>query len=563
MAARMDRERPMKKLVITLVALAVPATLAWQNRIELLVWGAPKLRALLNPVPENVPTRWAVGPAEAEEPPAERAPNIILILTDDMGFNDISLYNGGAGDGSVMTPNIDAIAEQGVRFTNGYAANAVCAPSRAGIMTGRYSTRFGFEFTPFPRLGATIFNWMQELEPEPLPTYIDMDAVKSLPGDDLGDLGMPPGEVTIAEALKSAGYYTAHIGKWHLGSSKGMRPEQQGFDDSLNMAGMLYLPEDHPDVVNARREKDRIERMVWTTADYAAEFNGGGRFQPDGYLTDYYTREALKVIENNRNRPFFLYLAHWGIHNPLQALRSDYDALSHIEDHHLRVYSAMIRAVDRSVGAVTAKLEELGLAENTLILFTSDNGGAGYIQLPHINHPYRGWKLDHFEGGIHVPFMARWPARIRPGSVMNAPVHHVDLFHTIAAAAGAQVPTDRKLDGVDLMPFVTGEAQGEPHDTLFWREGHHQSVQHKGWKLIRAARPDKRWLFNLAIDPTEQVNLAASRPDKVAELEALLDAHNAEQAEPLWPSVLDGPQLIDKHGGQPYEEGDEYIYWPN
>ncbi|HEY5645451.1 MAG TPA: sulfatase-like hydrolase/transferase, partial [Pseudomonadales bacterium] len=552
-----------RKLLVALVVLVIAGAVAWQNRIELLVWGAPKLRAALNPVPENVPTRWAVGPAEAEAPPAERPPNIIVILTDDMGFNDISLYNGGAGDGSVMTPSIDAIAQQGVRFMNGYSANAVCAPSRASIMTGRYSTRFGFEFTPFPRIGATIFSWMQELDPKPLPSFIDMEALDRLPGEDLGDLGMPAEEVTIAEVLKAAGYYTAHIGKWHLGSSNGMRPEEQGFDDSLYMAGMLYLPEDHPDVVNAKREEDSIERMVWTTAEYAAQFNGGERFQPDGYLTDYYTREALKVIENNRNRPFFLYLAHWGIHNPLQALRSDYEALAHIEDHHLRVYSAMIRSVDRSVGAVQAKLEELGLAENTLILFTSDNGGAGYIQLPDVNRPYRGWKLTHFEGGTHVPFMASWPSRIRAGSLMNAPVHHIDLFHTIAAAAGADVPTDRKLDGVDLLPFVTGEATGSPHETLFWREGHHQSVQHQGWKLIRAARPDKRWLFNLIVDPTEQVNLAARRPEKVAELEALLDAHNAEQAQPLWPSITESPQLIDKHGGQPYEEGDEYIYWPN
>jgi arylsulfatase A-like enzyme len=553
----------MKNLMIVVVVLALAGAAAWHNRIELLVWGAPKLRQMINPVPENVPIAWSVGPEEATVPPGERPPNIILILTDDMGFNDISLYNGGAADGTLMTPNIDALAHEGMTFTNGYAANAVCAPSRASIMTGRYSTRFGFEFTPFPRIGATIFSWMQEIEQPTLPSFIDLDKVDALPGESYAAQGMPPEEITIAEVLKATGYYTAHIGKWHLGGTPGIRPEDQGFDDSLNLAGLLYLPEDDPDVVNAKREEDSIERMVWTTAEYAAQFNGIERFQPDGYLTDYYTREALKVIENNRHRPFFLYLAHWGIHNPLQAKRSDYDALARIEDHHLRVYAAMIRAVDRSVGEITAKLEELGLAENTLILFTSDNGGAGYIQLPDVNKPYRGWKLTHFEGGTHVPFMARWPARIAPGSTYTAPVHHVDLFHTIAAAAGASIPDDRKLDGVDLLPFLSGAAEGVPHDTLFWREGYHQSVQHRGWKLIRSDIPDKRWLFDLGSDPTEQVNLAEARPDKVAELEALLAAHNAEQAEPLWPSVMASPQLIDKHGGQPYEEGDEYIYWPN
>lgn len=551
----------MKKLVVGIIVIALLSALVWQQRIELLVWGAPKLRQVISPIPGNVPTSWTKGPDAPGASPVERPPNIILILTDDMGFNDVSLYNGGAGDGSVMTPNIDAIARQGVTLTNGYAANAVCAPSRASILTGRYSTRFGFEFTPFPRVGATIFRWMQDMEQPALPSFIDTAKADALP--DMTELGMPPEEVTIAEVLQDAGYYTAHIGKWHLGATDGMRPEDQGFDDSLYMSGVFYLPEDHPDVVNAKREEEGIERMVWTFAEYSAQFNGGERFQPDGYLTDYYTEEALKVIENNRHRPFFLYLAHWGIHNPLQATRADYDEFARIEDHHLRVYAAMIRSVDRSVARITAKLETLGLAENTLILFTSDNGGAGYIQLPDINKPYRGWKLTHFEGGTHVPFMARWPARIEPGSTLDAPAHHVDLFHTIAAAAGAAVPSDRKLDGVDLMPFITGEDTGIPHDTLFWREGHHQSVQHKGWKLIRAAQPDKRWLFNLADDPTEQVNLADAHPGKADELEALLAAHNAEQADPRWPSVMNSPQLIDKHGGQPYVEGDEYIYWPN
>jgi uncharacterized sulfatase len=224
----------------------------------------------------------------------------------------------------------------------------------------------------------------------------------------------------------------------------------------------------------------------------------------------------------------------------------------------------MIHAVDRSMGRITEALEEQGLSDNTLILFTADNGGAGYIGLPDINKPYRGWKLTHFEGGMHVPYMAKWPSRIDPGSVYDAPVHHIDLFHTIAAAAGVDVPTDRKLDGVDLLPFVNGERKGVPHETLFWRQGHQQTVLHRGWKLIRADRPENaRWLFNLALDPTEQHNLAESEPGKLAELEALLAAHNAEQAEPLWPSVLDTPQRIDKHGGAPFIASDEYIYWPN
>jgi len=562
----------MKKLSAIAVLLIIVGFAGWQQRVELLVWVAPKLLEITNPVAENRALSWSQGPEVASQDPADRPPNIVLIVTDDMGFNDISLYNGGAGDGTLQTPSIDALAEQGVSFTNGYAANAVCAPSRASMMTGRYSTRFGFEFTPFYKTGVTIFRWMEELQPSEIPLFLDeANAATMKP---IGELGLPPAEITIAELLKQQGYYTAHVGKWHLGSVDGMVATKQGFDDSLELKGVLYLPEDHPDVVNAKVQGDRIDRMVWATGTYSATFNGlgnpGEQFKPKGYLTDYYTDQAVEVIENNRHRPFFLYLAHWGVHNPLQASREDYDALSHIADHRLRVYSAMIRAVDRSVARVTQSLEDNGLADNTLIILTSDNGGAGYIGLPNVNKPYRGWKLNHFEGGTHVPFMAKWPAQINPGTSMDAPIHHNDIYSTIAAAAGVQVPQDRKIDGVDLLPYIRNEVEGEPHQTLFWREGHQQAVLHKGWKLISAEQsnlpqpaPRAKWLFNLALDPTEQNNLAADNLEKVAELETLLAAHNAEQVEPLWPSVFNAPQLIDKTSNEPFEEGDEFIYWPN
>ena len=557
----------MKKLITLLLIVTVAAWAGWQNRVEVLVWAAPKLSKLLRPVGPNVPTQWQQGPSTADTPPNERRPNIILILTDDMGFNDISLYNGGAADGSVMTPHIDAIAEQGVVFTNGYAANAICAPSRATLLTGRYSTRFGFEYTPIFKLGPKIFNWMNEIEQPPLPIIIDTETAATLPS--VEELGMPAEEITIAEVLQQQDYYTAHIGKWHVGSLNGMRPEDQGFDDSLYMKGTLYLPEDHPDVVNAKIEGDGIDRMVWATGQYAAQFNAGEPFQPVGYLTDYYTDEAIKVIEANRNQPFFLYLAHWGLHNPIQSTREDFDAFPHIEDHTLRVYAGMIRSLDRSVEKITQALEDNGLSDNTLVIFTSDNGGAGYIELPDINKPYRGWKLSHFEGGTHVPFMAKWPNKIAAATRYEQPIHHIDLFHTIAAAAGAPVPSDRKLDGVDLLPYVVGDNTNAPHQTLFWRQGYQQTVLHQGWKLIRTDQPDqpgagqKQFLFNLTEDPTEQTNLLLLRPDKVAELAALLAAHNAEQMEPLWPSVIQAPIPIDKTTNAGYEEGDVYLYWPN
>ena len=553
----------MKKLIIGIIVIGCMSFIAWQNRVSLLMFGIPILFNIMDPIAEEGMVNWSEGPNEASSDPSKRPPNIILILADDMGFNDLSLYNGGAGDGSLMTPNIDALGLEGVIFDNGYAANAVCAPSRATIMTGRYSTRFGFEFTPFPKIGITIMQWMQDTaEEEPkLKTFIDFD-LASKRGDIL-DLGMPSEQITIAEILKDKGYYTAHIGKWHLGQMEGSHPIDQGFDDSLSMIGTLYLPENHPDVVNSRNLNDPIDNMVWTVGRFSASFNKSDDFEPDEYLTDYYTNNAIKVIEENKNRPFFLYLGHWAIHNPLQSLKSDYDLHSHSGNHALSVYSGMIEALDRSVGKIVKTLEENGLSDNTLIIFTSDNGGAGYIELPDINKPYRGWKLTHFEGGMHVPFLAKWPSQIKKGTRFLSPIHHIDIFHTIAAAAGASVPKDRKLDGVDLIPYIQGENKEKPHKTLFWREGHHQSVLHKGWKLIKADRPDKRWLFNLDKDPTERNNLSKDNPTKVSQLEKLLALHNSEQAEPLWPSVLDSPMLIDKHGGQDYEEGDEYIYWPN
>jgi uncharacterized sulfatase len=553
----------MKKLILIGLFISLILVIAWQNRVNLLMAGLPVLLDITDPISKENPVNWSSGPNESNSEPSERPPNIILILADDMGFNDLSLYNGGAGDGSLMTPNIDALGLEGVVFDNGYAANAVCAPSRASIMTGRYSTRFGFEFTPFPKIGTTIFQWMLDTAKEEpkLKTFIDTELASVM--KDMLDKGMPSEQITIAEVLKNSGYYTAHIGKWHLGQKEGSHPLDQGFEDSLTMMGTLYLPEDHPQVVNSRNYNAPIDNMVWATGRFSASYNKSKQFEPDEYLTDYYTKNAVEVIEKNKNRPFFLYLGHWAIHNPLQSLKSDYDLHSDSGNHGLSVYSGMIEALDRSVGKIVKSLEDNGLTENTLIIFTSDNGGAGYIELPDINQPYRGWKLTHFEGGMHVPFMAKWPSEISKGTRYDKPIHHTDIFHTIAAAVGAKVPDDRKLDGVDLMPFVKGVNKSVPHETLFWREGHHQTVLHEGWKLIKSGRINKRWLFNLKEDPLEKINLVKENQSKVSELEVLLAKHNAEQAETLWPSVMESPQLIDKHGGQEYEEGDEYIYWPN
>ncbi len=519
---------------------------------------------------------WAQGPAA---PPAawatgQRPPNVILILADDLGFNDISLT--GTGAGGVATPNIDAIGKQGVNFVNGYTGNATCAPSRAALMSGRYATRFGYEFTPtdtrlpswFPTslfrpdamFARTIAEFPSSWEHKAI---FDEDAARTAAPP--GGKGLPASEITIAEQLKSRGYHTVHLGKWHLGEARGMRPEDQGFDESLGfiIGGQKYLPDDDPNVENSKQDFDPIDKFLWANLPFSVQFNGSKRFAPDRYMTDYLTEGAVTTIRNNRNRPFFLYLAYNAPHTPLQAFKADYDALPQIKDHRLRVYAAMIRGVDRGVGRVMAELKRQGLDDNTLVIFTSDNGGAHYIGLPDINRPFRGWKATFYEGGTHVPFMMRWPGKIAPGTTFAAPISHFDIYATASAAAGAPLPTDRKVDGVDVLPFVAGTASGVPHPTLFWRSGAYRVVRDGDWKLQLLERQPQPLLFDLASDPTERRNVAAQHPDVVAALTTKLNNHDSEQKPPAWLPLIHSPIAIDRPLGTPPKKGEDYIYWSN
>ena len=541
-----------------LAIVVVAAGIAWVFRMEILLEFV-EMRQHMDVAPTQ-PIEWESGPDPAGRPKTERPPNIVVILADDLGWNDLTWLGGGVAGGTVPTPHIDSIAQKGVHFANGYAANGTCAPSRAALMTGRYGTRFGFEFTPTPTGFSTMVPLLGNARQGVLRRTIVRDVGPSIPYD---DMGVPASEITLAELLKPAGYHNVHIGKWHLGLSGGMAPHDQGFDESLLMASGLYLPEDSPDVVNSKQDFDGIDRFLWRAMNFAASFNGGEPFEPGGYLTDYYTDQAVEVIEANRDRPFFLYLAHWAVHTPLQALKDDYDALSHIEEHRLRVYAAMVRSLDRSVGRVLDALRDNGLEENTLVFFTSDNGAPGYIGLPNVNAPFRGWKISFFEGGIHVPFFLKWPARLAGGQTFEAPVHGFDIFATAAAAAGVEVPTDRTIDGVDLVPYVAGHAEGSPHEALFWRTGGYQVVIADGYKLQASEPPGKAWLFHLVEDPTEQRNLADAQPGRVASLRKLLEEHNAAQAEPLWPSAVTSPINIDKTLLDADAPDDEFIYWFN
>jgi uncharacterized sulfatase len=508
-----------------------------------------------NPVAENQEIEWAT----ADSGLKEDKPNIILILADDLGFNDVSYYNGGAADGSLLTPHIDSLAKEGVAFLNGYAASPVCSPSRAAIMTGRYSSRYGFEFTPYPAQAARIMNLLRK------DGELATIGLEDVQWDEVGLTvgGLPNEEITIAEMLQDNGYYTAHIGKWHLGGfNDGMRPNDQGFDDSLMLNSSLYFPKNHPDIVNAKIDS-AVEDMVWASSQYAASFNGSEPFKPGGYITDYYTDEAVKVIDNNKDRPFFLYLGHFAPHNPLQSLKKDYEKHSHMENHTLQVYAGMIEALDRSIGKIVSALEKNGLTENTLIIFSSDNGGAGYIGLDDINKPYRGWKLTHFEGGMHIPFFAKWPAKIKKDMKYNKRIHHTDIFSTILGAANIEPPKEITIDGVNLIPFLTNEKRGEPHETLYWKNVTYQAIIHDNWKLMRSKYPkEKEYLYNLEKDPYEQNNLALSEPEIKILLHEKLNTHIESMPEPSWPQSVFMPVVIDKPQTE-YKEGDELIYWPN
>ncbi|HOF52610.1 MAG TPA: sulfatase-like hydrolase/transferase, partial [Rhodoferax sp.] len=380
---------------------------------------------------------------------------------------------------------------------------------------------------------------------------------------DFNDLGMPASEVTMAEALKARGYHTLHIGKWHLGSTPEMRPNNQGFDETLFMESGLHLPVNSPDVENSRQDFDPIDKFLWPNMRFGVSYNGGKWFEPAKYLADYYTDEAVTAIHKNRNRPFFLYLAHWGVHTPLQASKADYDALSSIPDHRRRVYMAMVKSIDRSVGRVLQTLKEEGLDDNTIVIFASDNGAPNYIGLPDVNSPYRGWKLTMFEGGLRVPYMAKWPGHIAPGTQYKAPITNIDILPTVVAAAGGTLPQDRPIDGVNLLPYLGAKPAAQPARFLFWRDGPYRAMRDATWKLIVSERPKKEWLFNLASDPTEKTNLATEQPQKLAELKSLMDAHHAQMPPSMWPSFIEMVIEIDKTLNDKHLPTDEYVYWYN
>ena len=423
-----------------------------------------------------------------------RKPNLILILIDDMGWTDLACY----GSKYYETPNLDRLAGEGMKFTDGYAACAVCSPTRAALLTGRYPTRHG------------ITDWIRPSEDKANPTGYDSEKDWKLQTPK-NHVFMEPREITIAEKLKEAGYVTCHVGKWHLGGSS-FYPEKQGFD--YNFGGCSW---GHP-------HKGYFDPYQISTLPDRREGE---------YLTDREAEEAVNFIREYKDKPFFLYLAHYAVHAPIQAkedLIEKYKAKPPTNQKN-PTYAAMVESVDQAVGKILAVLDELKLTDDTMVIFTSDNGGAVHFPATD-NAPLRAGKGFPYEGGIRAPLIIRWPEVVRPGSICREPVISMDFFPTICAAVGVKTPTDRPMDGVNLMPVLT-QTGSLKRDALYWHFPHYwwginvrpySIIRIGDWKLIKHYENDRFELFNLKDDLSEQNDLAVQMPGKVKKLDAKLTA---------------------------------------
>ncbi len=411
---------------------------------------------------------------------AGRNPNVIIFLADDLGYADVGVN----GCKDIPTPHIDSIARNGVRFTDGYANHPVCSPSRAGLMSGMYQHRFGFEHNSGPERYAS-------------PNF-----------------GQPRSVPTVPEKLKAAGYATGMVGKWHIGFKEGLRPHERGFDYFFGfLSGARSYYPDSP------RENDPLLR------------NGRIVKNEKDYLTDAFAREAVAFIECSKNKPYFLYFAFNAVHSPLEATKAYEARFPHITDPNRKTYAGMLSAMDEAVGRVLAKVRELGQEENTLIFFYSDNGGPT-METTSRNDPLRGYKGQVFEGGIRVPFLMQWKGVVPAGQTYGEMVMGFDCHATALAVAGVSLSNDEILDGVNLIPFVTGEQTGRPHDQLLWRVGWQHAVRAGDWKMV--AVRGETFLFNLRDDIGEKNDLAAKEPAKLKELQAIYAAGDSQMMPAQW-----------------------------
>ncbi len=450
--------------------------------------------------------------AWAQEIPAVetiRPPNIILVLVDDLGWADLGCY----GSEYYETPHLDALASQGMRFTNAYAACAVCSPTRAAILTGRYPARLG------------ITDWIRPLAGKEW-TETDIRAQSDYVGNPKRQFLTPRNprwmehdEITIAELLQEQGYISGFVGKWHLGPED-WYPEDQGFD--FNAGGCDY---GHPphffDPYPAKHQPTSIPNLPPR--------------KEGEYLTDREADEAVSFIKRSSGQPFFLYLCHYAVHSPIQAkqdLIDYYQEKPTVEGdgQSFPAYAAMVHSVDDAMGALLKTINELDIADNTLIIFTSDNGGATHFRATD-NRPLRSGKGRPYEGGIREPFIVCWPGQVSEGSTCDTPISSIDLLPTVCEITGAALPTDRPLDGSSLMPLFKERGEWD-RTALYWHFPHYWAgklvgpysiIREGDWKLIRFYEQDRIELYNLTQDLSEKHDLSSAQPEKVYELNIQLE----------------------------------------
>ena len=452
----------------------------------------------------------------------ERLPNIVLLLADDLGYGEL----GCQGNQEIPTPHIDSIAKNGARFTQGYVTAAFCSASRAGLLTGRYQTRFGYEFNPTGRHNE---------DPE---------------------AGLPLSEKTLADVLVDAGYITGIFGKWHLGGTANYNPIRRGFDEFYGFLheGHYFVPPPYKGVTTWLRRKtlpgggsgrwtSSDQKLIYSThmgntePDYDADnpiLRAGQPVEEPVYLTDAITRESISFIDRNADVPFFLYVPYNAVHSPLQGADAYMKKFNHIKDIQRRIFAAMLANMDDSVGAILEKLRSKNLEENTVIFFLSDNGGPTR-ELTSSNAPLRDGKGTVYEGGLRVPFLMQWKGKIPKEQTYKNPVISLDLFATSIALAKAQLK--RPLDGVNLIPYLTNQNQGVPHQTLYWRLGNRRAIRHGDWKLLSNPKSGEKqtWeLYHLTDDISEQKDLSSRHTDKVDELQSKWNQLNSKMISPIW-----------------------------
>ncbi len=433
---------------------------------------------------------------------AARKPNVVFILGDDLGYCDVGMY----GCKEIPTPNIDSIGKNGIKFTNAYVSAPVCSPSRAGLITGRYQQRFGFEFNAGP-LQRAINN---------------------------KDMGLPLTEITLAQAMKRAGYATGMVGKWHMGMNDRYMPTQRGFDEYFGFlfGANLYIDPNKPGVMSRPGAVEGGGSTASARSPQNPIYRNTTPVEEDEYLTDAFAREAVGYIDRHQKEPFFLYSPFNAPHEPFQATQKYLDRFPNVKDERRRVYMAMVSALDDGVGAILKKLRDTGLEKDTLVVFLSDNGCATYTGAC-TNDPLRFGKLTHLEGGFRVPFAMQWRGRLKAGTVSDQVISSLDLFPTAVALAGGELPKDRPYDGVNLLPYLAGTAKRSPHEVLCWRNGTNAAVRKGNWKLFKGG--DHYWLYDLSKDIGEQKDLAAARSEIVEQLKKELANWEAQMKEPLWP----------------------------